>query len=305
MRERYTRNCSMLKSLSHIPDEKTQELHIIKQHICQQFAVEMIILFGSYARGNWVEEYAENSIHFQYQSDFDLLVLVETRSISEQHRLEQKLEEAIDHLSNIHTPVSIIVHDIGYVNALIAKAQYFFSDIKREGILLYDSGKFKLEKVRHLNPKERYYLAQEDFEHYFGIAKKFMLGFEFYLQQAAHADVLSISAFLLHQITENLYKTVLLVYTRYKPKTHDLRVLRKLVNALEPHLIKIFSDNDQKDRHFELLRRAYIDSRYNKDYSISLEELYWLNEQVKNLTQLVETICQKKIESFNKCRQQL
>jgi uncharacterized protein len=78
------------------------------QHICQHAPVEMIILFGSYARGDWVEEYAADGVHFEYQSDFDLLVLVETRSLTEQGRLEHTLEDAIETLPDIHTPVSVI-----------------------------------------------------------------------------------------------------------------------------------------------------------------------------------------------------
>ena len=36
----------------------------------------MIILFGSYARGEWVEDiYTEGHITYEYISDFDILVL--------------------------------------------------------------------------------------------------------------------------------------------------------------------------------------------------------------------------------------
>ncbi len=80
-----------------------------------------IILFGSYARGNWVKEKFEDDVPLhRYQSDCDVLVLIADRSMRNQRRLEENL-----------------VHDLDFVNAQLAKAQYFFSDIKREGILLY------------------------------------------------------------------------------------------------------------------------------------------------------------------------
>jgi len=60
---------SMKNSLSHLPLAKQQELHEIVQLIRQMSQAEMIILFGSYARGDWVEEYANDGVHFQYQSD--------------------------------------------------------------------------------------------------------------------------------------------------------------------------------------------------------------------------------------------
>jgi uncharacterized protein len=35
--------------------------------------------------------------------------------------------------------------------------------------------------------------------------------------------------------------------------------------------------------HFELLKRAYVDARYSKDYKISKEELKFLEEKVLKL----------------------
>ena len=35
----------------------------------------MLILFGSYARGDWVEDLDPETLQHRYQSDFDLLVI--------------------------------------------------------------------------------------------------------------------------------------------------------------------------------------------------------------------------------------
>lgn len=48
-----------------LPTIKQQELQAIVQVIRRYPDVEMIILFGSYARNKWVEEYAEDGIHIQ------------------------------------------------------------------------------------------------------------------------------------------------------------------------------------------------------------------------------------------------
>lgn len=162
----------MRTGLAALPSNKQQALQTIVRSITQHYTVEMIILFGSYARGDWVEEYEPDGVHFQYQSDLDLLVLVATRSLTEQNRLEQKLEDSMEQLA-IQTPVSILVHDVDYVNSQIEKAQYFFSDIKKEGILLYDSKRYQLEKVRKLSQKDRYHLAKEDFDYWFSNAKSY------------------------------------------------------------------------------------------------------------------------------------
>ena len=104
---------------------------------------------------------------------------------------------------------------------------------------------------------------------------------------------------MLHQVTERLYTTLLLVFTRYKPNTHDLRILRRLTNALDQRLLKIFSLSTSDERYrFTLLRNAYVDARYKKSYTITESELTWLAERVSELKKLTEAVCQEKINSF-------
>ncbi len=285
----------MKNSLSHLPVAKQHELHELLQAICQLPQVEMVILFGSYARGNWVEEYADDGIHFQYQSDFDLLIIVETRSAFEQGRIQREIAKAIKPLPTVNTPISLIVHDIDFVNRRLTRAQYFFSDIKKEGVLLYDSGKFKLNIPRELSPKERYRFAKEDFEYWFTSATKFFKVFSFCFSEKDYSN----AAFILHQVTERLYSAILLVFTRYKPNTHKLEELRNLVNSLDPRFIKVFAlSTAEEQRCFELLCNAYVDARYKPKFTITEEELTWLANEVSNLTRLADKLCQEKIQSF-------
>lgn len=286
----------MMNLLGHLPIRKQAELKEILNFICQHPEVGFVILFGSYARGDWVEEYEHDGIHFKYQSDFDLLIIVsEICKASEQKSLERSIFKAIDDSSTINTPISILVHDINFINCHLKKAQYFFSDIKKEGIKLYDSGKFKLKAAGKLSHKQRYQLAKEDFEYWLSSAKEFLIDFK----NAFYRKSYNQAAFLLHQTTERLYTCILLVFTRYKPNTHKLELLRKLSNALDKRLIKIFPLSTQEEIHrFALLCEAYVDARYNKTYTITENELRWLAEQVQKLNNLTKILCEEKINSF-------
>ncbi len=71
------------------------------------------------------------------------------------------------------------------------------------------------------------------------------------------------------------------------------------MNALDSRFVPVFPLVDEEERNrFELLRKAYLDARYKKTYTITPEELQWLAERVKTLEQLTETLCQEKIENF-------
>ncbi|MFA6714403.1 MAG: nucleotidyltransferase domain-containing protein, partial [Victivallaceae bacterium] len=69
----------MKKSLAHLPLYKKQELKRLKSIILGKVPqTQLIILFGSHARGNWVDdEYVEDHITYSYKSDFDILVITE------------------------------------------------------------------------------------------------------------------------------------------------------------------------------------------------------------------------------------
>ena len=63
----------MKTSLTHLPKHKREELKEITSIITSKVEVEMVILFGSYARGNWVEDtYTEGHITYEYKSDYDI-----------------------------------------------------------------------------------------------------------------------------------------------------------------------------------------------------------------------------------------
>jgi len=52
------------------------------------------------------------------------------------------------------------------------------------------------------------------------------------------------------------------------------------------------------DEKFKLLKKAYIDARYKKDYKITKKQLEYLAKCVRKLQRLAKKICKEKIESF-------
>src|ERR1700738_2543560 len=113
----------MKMNLNYLPQHKQNELFKLVNIINEVASVEMIILFGSYARNDWVEA-KYNEQHYRYQSDFDILVIVETKSESAQGKIEDEIEKRIRLDEDIKTPTSILVHDLDFVNRRLSRAQY-------------------------------------------------------------------------------------------------------------------------------------------------------------------------------------
>lgn len=284
----------MKTELNYLPSTKQAELAQLVALIKETIPVEMIILFGSYARGDWVEE-KHNDEHFRYQSDMDLLVIVEERKESIQSKFEQDIEVKIDQTETIKTPVSVIVHDIEHVNKCLRGSQYFFADIMKQGVVLFDSGKHQLKEARELDPQECKKLARKYYDFYFEEADKFYKLFEYAIKDGSY----NVAAFLLHQVTEKLYSAILLVFTHYKPNTHNLIILRKLANSVDSRLVPVFAlDTPENTRLFKLLRKSYVDARYKPSFNITNEELAMLAKQVDELKEIGKLICNEKIDSF-------
>jgi len=286
----------MKDSIAHLPQRKRGELAritgIIRQTILQ---AEMIILFGSYARGDWVEDVTvEGNTTYEYSSDFDILVIVKSKALADNLDLWYQLEDEAGKLP-VETPVKIIAHEINFVNGKLKKGQYFFSDIKKEGIILYDSKNCKLAEPKELTPKERLAQAKKDFKQWFESANNFYVLFETAFKKEMYKE----AAFLLHQATEKLYGTVLLVYTNYKPKTHDLDTLRRLAANHDPAFFTVFPLRTKQERdRFDKLRQAYVGARYHDNYVITREELKYLARCIELLKEQTETSCKAKMKLF-------
>ena len=166
--------------------------------------------------------------------------------------------------------------------------------------MLYDSGKFNLSVPKPLNPSDRKHKANTYFKKWFEDAEMFLLDFEVNLQRGVtEAKYLRKAVFELHQAAERLYACILLVYIDYKPKTHDLEKLDRHVCKIDGRFKAIFpKENDKEESLFQLLKKAYIESRYKLDYKINLQDLEYLSERVKKLYYLTEHTCVEKIESI-------
>jgi len=283
----------MKTSLDHLPEDKQHQLHWAVDIIREAVNPDILILFGSYARGDWVEELADDLVHFKYQSDFDLLAVVKNEAIATKIERKDSLHKRL--YREIKTPVSLIAEDIYFINRRISKGQYFYTDILKEGIILHDSGKLELAEPKELGPLERKKLAEDDFKYWFQNASEFVEYYEIAIEKTHFKK----AAFYLHQATESFYGSVLLVFTRYKPSTHDLAKLSQRVASIETQFLPVFPQGTEEEiNRFKLLRKAYVDARYKPSYTITKEELEWLAERVQLLQELTGKLCKEKIASF-------
>jgi uncharacterized protein len=236
--------------------------------------------------------YTEGGVTYEYISDYDILVI--TKSGDE--RKDYEVQDIIENRCIYKTPVTVITHDIDFINRMLSEGQYFFTDIEKEGILLYDAGNTPLAERKPLSRAAAKAIARQYYEQWFISAKEFVEVAVFCLQR----QQLKIGAFNLHQATERTYNAIILVYTGYKPKTHNLDKLKRYAKRFSEVLDSVFADNTPEEKHlFDVLKRGYIDARYKDQYEITADQLQTLIERVRKLQAIAEKLCQEKIASFD------
>ncbi len=280
----------MNTSIEHLPAHKQAQLQRVVATVLEVVQPEMIILFGSHATGRWVEDrHMEGGALHEYISDYDILV------ITAGEVNETNIEDYVEAKCNFHTPLTVLVHDVAFVNKMLGEGQYFFSDIKKEGIALYDTGNISLADQRELTSEERQRLAEDDYQYWISNAKEFLQSSVLCLGDG----ILNASAFNLHQATERTFTAASLVYTGYKPRTHNLAKLLNFSWAYSRELGAVFVPQDDRDKHlFKLLKNAYIDARYKKNYKITEDELAELIDKVRAFQQTAQRLCEAQIAAY-------
>lgn len=235
----------MRTDLDHLPSQKQRELERVVQLVFEEFEdsfalarrewkkqgrILKILLYGSYARGGWVDEPHTAK---GYKSDYDLLIIVNDARLTDRvkywSRLDERLMREYGVAGSLKTPVNFIVHTLGEVNDGLAHGRYFFIDVARDGIALYQADEEELHQPKPKTPEQAVAMARQYFEEWYPSAiKRFNIA-KFDVEQGYLKD----AAFDLHQATERLYHCILLTMTFYTPHVHNLGFLRTQAERLD------------------------------------------------------------------------
>src|SRR3569833_2324991 len=171
----------MRSDLDHLPANKQAELAHVVRVLFEELQSEIglatqawkkrgrilkVILYGSYARGDWVDDPVGG-----YKSDYDILVVVNDARLTDPVEYWGKADDRLMRDATItealSAPVNFIVHDLADVNDQLAQGRPFFVDIARQGIALYEAEGCELGTPRALAPDAARVEARKHFDYWF------------------------------------------------------------------------------------------------------------------------------------------
>lgn len=297
----------MKSSIAHLPERKQRELARVVEVLHEEFEdalkdgtadfkkrgrILKVILFGSYARGNWVDEPHTTK---GYRSDYDILVVVNNSKLTDFARYWSKAQDRLLRHSGIETPTSLIVHSRREVNTALYDGRYFFVDIRNDGIVLYELDDEPLAVPKPLSKVDALRIATQYFEDRLPHARVFSKTARFCVSEGDLKE----AAFLLHQSIEQSYATLLLVLTNHSPASHNLNFLRGRAEEQHRELAEIWPRDQQRfAAWFNIVNEAYVKARYSRHFEVTEEALLWLLSRTEALIALVEKACRTHLESL-------
>jgi HEPN domain-containing protein/predicted nucleotidyltransferase len=276
----------MKTSLGHLPTSKREAISKADALINEFEQVSMVFLFGSYARGDYVEDPVGNDEDGNpYFSDLDICVLVDkgrkARRIERSSILRKNLRAATG------MRVQLVAHTVKQFNKSLESGEFFYVDIAKEGIQLSNPGNVVISQPKNLTEEERQAKAREDFDYWMERSDKMLK----HHRIAMEDDDLREAAFFLHQTAEHALAAACLVLSGYRPKGHDLAELEDWCAQFDPTFRDIFPKaTSEDDRLFELLNKAYVGARYRKSFTVSREDLDVLQARVAHLRDATNTL---------------
>ena len=312
----------MRTSLRHLSDSRRNDLALVLRHIHDTFQntrasgkvfglgrklrraadladPEMIVLFGAHAR-DAVNGCSTNSAHDNglYIPDYELLIIVEhcklARRLEVWQTIMQRFRAEPDTSNGVE--LSFLTRSRCEVNNQLRSGSAFFSDIKRQGIVLHRAEGIQLARCRFIDPIQRQIAARRALRWWSRSASDSLRAFELFVDRGRYRR----AAFELHQAAEFLYTGIVIVFTGHQSRSHNLRRLERRVSNLDPVFFGLLSQTTGNGdcRLFGLLNAAYVQGRYNGAFRVTRRELDELATRVRCLQRVTRRICQERIESY-------
>ena len=131
----------MKSSINFLPAEKRRDLHQLVEIIRNEIKdCVMIILYGSYARDMYVDcdRRRDYGVTTFFMSDYDILIVTRRRLGLKEYDVYARITERFfeNKQSEFYTRPQFINESISRLNKNLELGQYFYHEIKKQGIML-------------------------------------------------------------------------------------------------------------------------------------------------------------------------
>jgi HEPN domain-containing protein len=229
-------------------------------------------------------------------ADVWLLVLLDSFGNKSRKEWQDKIEA---HCSTVVSTITIVMEAAAF-KEWIMHGDWFANTILQQAECIYNVAGIPYPQITGAEPADA---GEMKSVLNTGINKagEFLAGAELYRLRKQY----NLSAFMLHQSAEQSLLALLLVATGFHVNTHNIERLLRYGSFLAHALAALFQFHREDDKRLlRLLQKAYIDTRYDKDYTIHYSDLLQLTEKVRCMTDIVSAAGKQMITTLTSATMQ-
>jgi len=259
---------------------KSQEAKLVEM-ITEAVPVEKIYMLGSSLQQQRTESiFMTDAPSCRKVGHYWLLVLVDADCGHSDNYVQDKIENNCQHF----IPVTVIVLHTAQFNNWLTEGHRFACTVMKIAVLLHDSNNIPLAIANVINEEADKTTTQSYCTQGCNKVNEFIAGAELYHVRKQN----KMAAFMLHQATEQALHTIFKKETGLHINTHNIDKLLRYCAMVNYHIAAIFPrDGETNKKLLELLQKAYIDTRYKDDFTISSSELITITERVRTLQKMI------------------
>ena len=253
--------------------------------ITETVIVERIYLLGCSIDHQRTESiFAYNRPTRRHVSHYYMLVLVSKNDNCSYNSMLDKIENRC----HSYLPVTAIVSDANQFNDWLQEGHPFAYKVYERAECIHDAGNIMFATPKAIDEAELSKKNETLYNQGINKTEEFLAGADLFRIREQN----KMAAFMLHQAAEQALITLLKITMGLHLNTHSLDRLIRCGSMISDKLVLLFPRNNEKnERLFQLIQKAYIDTRYKDDYSISVDNLLILTERVRALENIVKETC--------------
>lgn len=194
------------------------------------------------------------------------------------------LQDRIENTSRSFIPVTAIVLGIEEFSKWVYEGHRFAQTVINAAVLLYgnDNSKSTGKSAGAAGQKEN---SADYWTGEYNRVNEFIAGATLFILRQQN----KMAIFMLHQATEHALRSIFKKASGLHINTHNLDKLVRYCSILSYQIPDIFNrNNDKEERLFQLLQKAYIDTRYKQDFVVSKNDLEIILEKIKTLLKIMQ-----------------
>ena len=268
-----------------------QEVELVRLVTAAVAAAKIYLLGSSLLHERTESVFTTSAPTASHAGHYWLLVLVEKETSVSHNSVQDKIENAC----RFFVPVTAIILDTAQFNTLLSEGHPFASTTIKIAVLLHDGSHVPLamQKVidETITRKEKEITIAQGIDK----AGAFIAGAELFMLRKQNR----MAAFMLHQAAEQSLLAILKAGTGLRISTHNIDKLIRYCSMFCYKLPGIFpADNEKNQRLLNVLQRAYIDTRYKEDFTVSNSDLVIILQRIKILIEVLHDMA--KVSNFSK-----